>query len=469
MMDEKNSDKIFREKLESFSVPPPPHIWDNVQGQLAALKKRKRLAYISWISAAAVVVLAFMAGWYFNTDPNSNLPLATQNQTIKENPVIPEKRTEPKTVAVANENPAVETENHEQLASAKISNLKSIANAVTNNGVEEKITLNSFTTESIDLAQLAYIKAKVTQKQIAFGLAENKTETVVYSDLSQSEQFLIAQNIKNSDASKESENNWKMGLYVSPGYSSHVASHSDNYNQQMTLSSSSGNANVSGGVSFQYKTTKRLSVESGVYYAKNGQKSENTFQLLSFRQNGDLMFDAAPGSDKSYSSNVVQMDNGNLQMNSTAGVIAFNETPKGAEISGDFESLATGNTNALISNGEFSQVFDFVEIPLYLRYRVVDSKFGIELLGGINAGVVVGNNAYIDNQYGLQNIGETRDISTLNLSGTVGVGLNYAMGKHISLAVEPRLNYYLNSINKNPEVDFRPYRVGFYTGLYYAF
>jgi opacity protein-like surface antigen len=90
-------------------------------------------------------------------------------------------------------------------------------------------------------------------------------------------------------------------------------------------------------------------------------------------------------------------------------------------------------------------------------------------VGGINAGLVVGNNAYIDNEYGVQNIGRTQDISTVNVSGTVGVGLNYALGKNLSVAVEPRLNYYLNSINRNPEVDFRPYRVGVYTGLYYEF
>ena len=210
-------------------------------------------------------------------------------------------------------------------------------------------------------------------------------------------------------------------------------------------------------------------MESGLYYAQNGQKSENSLQLFSFGQSADFMYNAAPESRKSFSSNAVNVENGNLEMNSTAGVIAFDGTPKGAEVTADFESLSAGNTNALISNGEFSQVFQFVEIPLYFRYRLVDLKFGVDLLGGVNAGVVVGNNAYIDNEFGLQNIGETRDISTLNLSGTVGVGLNYALSKNLSLAVEPRLNYYLNSINKNPEVEYRPYRVGFYTGLYYEF
>ena len=143
--------------------------------------------------------------------------------------------------------------------------------------------------------------------------------------------------------------------------------------------------------------------------------------------------------------------------------------PKGAVVATNAESANAGYDNTLTSSGEFSQVFQFVEVPLYLRYSVLDKRFGIEIMGGLNAGMVVGNAAYINNEYGKQNIGSTEDISTMNLSGTVGVGMNYALGKQFSLALEPRLNYYLNSINSNPDVDFRPYRVGIFTGVYYEF
>jgi nickel-dependent lactate racemase len=50
-----------------------------------------------------------------------------------------------------------------------------------------------------------------------------------------------------------------------------------------------------------------------------------------------------------------------------------------------------------------------------------------------------------------------------------GAGLTYALSKHVSFALEPRVNYYLNSINDNPDVDFHPYRIGVYTGLQYEF
>jgi len=158
-----------------------------------------------------------------------------------------------------------------------------------------------------------------------------------------------------------------------------------------------------------------------------------------------------------------------MAMNSTAGVIAFSGTPKGAELSGGFEALAGSNTNMFVPDGEFSQVFEFVEIPVLVRYRLIDSRFGFELITGLSTSLLVGNNAYIDNQYGTQNIGKTLDISTFNLAGNAGVAANYALGDHFRIALEPRFSYYLNSINQNSQVEYRPYRIGIFTGLTYNF
>lgn len=463
MKKEKNTDIIIREKLENFSVQPPSHIWDNVQAQLAARKRKGRTMLIGWISAAAVVLLAFLAGWYFN-DNLKNETISSVNREI----VQPEKgiSSEPvisKEVQAQNQ---TDTESGSVLrqtpSSQKISKeLPKLTAAITKSS--EKSTKPR---ETFGFVKMESSRAKVyTEEQSNNELAQN-SKTIPENYLSESEQILIAQNIEHLHETKQPDKNWKMGMYVAPGYSSHVAVHSESYSKNMTYSGSDGNANVSGGLSVQYKTGKRWIVESGVYYAQNGQQSNNSVNLFSKNMDAEVSF--APG-DISYFSNTVKVENNNMAMNSTAGVIEFSETPKGAELSGDFEASKATTANLLVPNGEFSQVFEFMEIPLFVRYRVIDSKIGVELITGLNAGIVVGNNAYIENQYGLQNIGETQDISPVNISGTVGVGVNYAIGKHFAVAVEPRFNYYLNSINTNPSVEFRPYRIGFYTGVSYAF
>ncbi|MCF6358140.1 MAG: outer membrane beta-barrel protein, partial [Draconibacterium sp.] len=317
----------------------------------------------------------------------------------------------------------------------------------------------------IEMKMIESIGIQFNNEQPEILLAENAIPNKKYH-LTETDKLLIASNVTSVKSKNRTETGWKVGIGITPAYSSSVVSYSESYSKNMNYSDESSNGNIGGGFSIQYKTSKKLRIESGVYYAQNGQTSTNTVQLFTNRETADYAM-AAP--KKAVYANTVKVSKGNMAMNSTAGVIVMSATPKGAEINSELDAFNPQSSNSIVSDGEFSQVFDFVEIPLYLRYRVLDSKFGIELVGGVNAGVVVGNNAYIDNSYGLQNIGETEDISTVNLSGTVGVGLNYALGKHISMAVEPRLNYYFNSINENPDVDFRPYRVGIFTGLYYEF
>ncbi len=463
-----NSDKHMREKLAGFSVQPPTHIWNNVQGQLAAQQKRKRIAYFSWISAAAVVLLAFLAGWYFNNSSEIIAPLTVEQQTIQ-----PENGE--KNIVQKEKDLNVELTEKQQIQNKRIQttdinkNLQktdSLLVAATVKTEENKEIISTPSNyERVEMKTIKRINVQFENRQTEMLLTEKSVPQKEYI-LTETDRFLMAANATSAKSKSKPETSWKIGVGVTPGYSSHVVNHSESYSQNMAYSGESGNGNIGGGFSIQYKTSKKFRIESGIYYAQNGQTSESSPQILASRKMYDY---AAAAPEKSMFSNSVSMSNGNMAMNSTAGVIVMSGTPKGAEINSELDAFNPRSSNSLVSDGEFSQVFDFVEIPLYLRYRVLDSKFGIELVGGVNAGVVVGNNAYIDNSYGLQNIGETEDISTVNLSGTVGVGMNYALGKHISVALEPRFNYYFTSINSNPEVDFRPYRIGIFTGLYYEF
>jgi hypothetical protein len=461
MKDEKNIENIIREKLENFQATPPPHIWDNVQLQLAARRRRNRIVYMSWISAAAVVVFAFLAGWYFNENMKGDETKIVNSQIIQTEKNEKEKLVQSEETKVENQLSAeLKAETSNQLAEVSPVSSKRISNNRTESGI---ITSSR---ESFNLTKIPALNTQLAQnQQFHTELAWHNTVTSVKS-LSDQEALLIAENIKNFNEASKPENNWKMGMYVAPGYSSYSSSYSETYAQNMNYTGSDGNTNVGGGFSVQYKTSKRWIVESGIYYAQSGQQTDNSAGVFARNENYDYL--ASPN-DKSFVSNKVQVENNSLTMNSTAGVIQISETPRGAEITRDFEGIATNEANLVVPNGEFSQVFEFMEIPLYVRYRVIDRKIGVELLTGLNTGIIVGNNAYIENLYGTQNIGETADISTFNVAGTLGMGVNYALGKHFSVAIEPRFSYYLNSINTNPSVDFRPYRLGLYTGLTYEF
>ena len=461
-----NMDKIFREKLDGFSEEPPAFVWDNIQANLSGIRRKKRMAWYSWSAVAALLLLAFIAGWYFNESAEKQVPQVAETEKV--NPVeknnieeqivnVPEKddlNTEPESFETGRY--LAETTKRESEPQMP----------------EENMTGSEMTEESrmLAIADLSLMKS-IQSDEVNLAGTElistpaEKSEPEPPKEIFSWEQKVIHENAKQFSGSAQNNTGWKFGLNVAPGYSSYSARHGSAYSSNMTYEANDGNANLSGGVSVQYKTGKRISIESGVYYAQNGQQTGSSPQLFGNKAQMDYAF--APA-DRNYFNTAVNLAGSRMAMNSTAGIIEFEGVPKGAELAANLENSGT-YSNSLLTSGELSQVFDFVEIPLYLRYLLIDSKMDVELVGGVNAGVVVGNNAFIDNEYGVQNIGKTRDISPLNVSGTVGVGLNYALGKNLSVAVEPRVNYYLNSINRNPEVDFRPYRVGVYTGLYYEF
>jgi len=123
----------------------------------------------------------------------------------------------------------------------------------------------------------------------------------------------------------------------------------------------------------------------------------------------------------------------------------------------------------VVSNARFIQNFDYIEIPLYLRYTLLDSKFDVEMLGGFSSNLLVGNQTFMESNAGKSRIGSTRDMETMNYSGTLGLGLKYGLTKRVSLNVEPRVKYFLNSLNSNASVTYKPYTIGVFTGLSYEF
>lgn len=473
MKDDLHMDKMFREKFEDFSVEPSAHLWNNIQEQMISRRRKRRMAYIGWISAAAIVVFAFIAGWMLNERSGSITETVVEKQIPQEQKQNIE-QVEPKNdldvdeenALVADKNESIDHEDIESVTSANNSELVATAKIVSESeeNVEPKRQLLNYDYLAATTIQFPVQPEELTLRTTAKEQETETSETV----LPENERVLIAANMKNLNDEQEKGSKWILGAQLSPGYSAHSSSYSSEYSQNMSQVQNGGVSNVGGGISIQYKTSKRLSIESGVYYAQNSQSSGVSNSLFSAPMY-ESSFDMSMVADAPSYANNVSVTREGIVMNSTAGVVKMAKAPQGAELNAKSESAKDSYATTMVSDGDFSQVFDLVEIPVYLRYKVLDRKFGIDLLGGLNAGMVVGNNAYIENNYGRQNIGSTEDISTLNLSGTVGVGFNYDLGRHFSLAMEPRFNYFLNSINSNPEIDYKPYRFGLFTGIYYAF
>jgi len=176
------------------------------------------------------------------------------------------------------------------------------------------------------------------------------------------------------------------------------------------------------------------------------------------------------GQGSNYLNTNVNVDavNNKMSVNAAAGVISMDGIPEGVDLATNIEEKALSST-VMVSEVNVSQNFEYLEIPVYLRYTIIDRKFGVEMIGGVSSNVLVSNQVYLEGTSGNNLIGETEDMESVSYSGSFGLGFKYGLSKHFYLNVEPRIKYYLNSLSNNSSVSYKPYTVGVYTGLSYQF
>jgi len=115
------------------------------------------------------------------------------------------------------------------------------------------------------------------------------------------------------------------------------------------------------------------------------------------------------------------------------------------------------------------QHLDYLELPFNLRYSVVDRDFELQLVGGISTNFLVNNYVTAATESGPEEIGYLSNIRSVNYAGNAGLGMVYHFHSKISLRLEPRFRYFLNSVNDATLPSTRPYSLGLYTGFSYTF
>ena len=168
-----------------------------------------------------------------------------------------------------------------------------------------------------------------------------------------------------------------------------------------------------------------------------------------------------------YNNKVHREPTGQMVMNGSAGVIEIERLPSSVRVSASLES--TEKNQMLLTSDDFEQRFEYVEVPLFVRYKLVDKTWNMHMLGGFSANMLVGNEVFINDGDGRSYVGKTKDMSRMNYSTSIGFGMGYRLTDKIQLNIEPQLKYYLRSLSDNPDVHFKPYSIGVYTGVSYRF
>lgn len=465
MKNEKKIDELFREKLQNFEQEPPAYLLGNILDGVAGARRKRRMIIWRVAGVAAALLLAFVAGWQLKTSDIRN----PESPVMVSAPVETQKSDQ----SVISAEPASQAIQETHASEILLANNSNTDKRIPTQNIESKesssIAALSASEITRDVTVLNPLKSVDRKLQSTYAgeqslqVKRNSDNSGLLIEKSIDEQ-IMEQNRQQmlAESKLKDKTRWAVGAQVSPEYNATKGSYSKQYASNMLATSTSA-ADLGGGISVEVKKGKRWSIQSGVYYSGINQSAGNRNS-----QNGKASMDAISGSN--YFNTVINVDasTNTMSMNSGAGIIELNKVPSGLVLGTSLEDKSL-NSSVIVSATSFQQNFDYIEIPLYLRYTLIDTRFDVVMLGGFSSNLLVGNQIWAEDPSGKSLVGKTKDMEALNYSGTIGVGLKYGLSKHISLNVEPRLKYYLNSLNSNDAVSYKPYTFGVFTGLSYEF
>ena len=263
---------------------------------------------------------------------------------------------------------------------------------------------------------------------------------------------------------KERDNRWQLGASVSPLYNYRDAASTDAAFNTLVNDVESARITYAGGVHVSYRGTDRLTVESGLFYTQMGVNIGGTGFWGGLSRNSLEYTDATEGVAAISNSmgRVVGEDKALYLAGGESGVDAVN-----GGLDGGFEMVNAGE-DVLVTD-QYIQSFNYLEIPLNIRYSIIERTVRVQLVGGVSTNLLVNNSIVIRTAEGRSVIGGSEDLRTMNYSGNAGVGVVYDLFDRFSLRVEPRFRYFLHSVNSSSLPSTRPYTFGVYTGINYLF
>ena len=248
---------------------------------------------------------------------------------------------------------------------------------------------------------------------------------------------------KNEDEKEEKRSKWAISTNASPVYFNSLAEGSS-IDEQFNSNSKNYTTTLSIGLAGSYAINDKLSLKTGV----------NSINL-SYNTN-DVLFE----------SRMREVDNNipTISRNANASNMVFSSKNGTVnEISGDVENVIIDN-----NIGALKQNISYIEVPLELSYKLIDKKFGVEIIGGMSTLFLNQNNiSLVTNGFEME-VGRANNLNNIHFSSNVGLGFKYSFWKSFNANFQPMFKYQINTFNQNSS-NFKPYFIGLYSGISCSF
>ncbi len=437
-----NIDIAFRNGLKDYEVLPPPEAWSNIQ---ARVKRRRVPLYFSRVAAFAALALSVSVLAY---RWNNRSPVVSDNLTI-----APVERT---SSPVTRQNLAVPVPVSTTGRADKTKVSQNII--IENNTIPREIIVADSVVP--DVIRMPESVISMPKSSISFNiirstpdLKEFKKTPLTINDLGTKYQEYVS-----SAGQLNSTNRWSVAALASPTYYGKISIGSDQLSRQIT-SSEQPTVSYTGGVALAYKVNKRFSVQSGLFYSSLGQDLEQINSFSGFHKYGYT---------KGEHNFAVRTSNGTVTTNNPDVFLRadVNSVRIMTNYTDDVFDLQKENLQYL--NNNIHQSLSYLELPVILRYKVIDRIIDINLIGGLSYNLLVNNSVYTFVEGGKYIIGTTEGLNMFSISSSVGMGMEYNFSGNFSLNLEPTFRYYINPFT-NTGSGFHPYSFGIFSGISYKF
>ncbi|MCO6174843.1 outer membrane protein transport protein [Flavobacterium sp. NRK F10] len=252
---------------------------------------------------------------------------------------------------------------------------------------------------------------------------------------------------KNADEKEKEEkrNKWAVSTSAAPVYFNSLTEGSP-LDEQFASNTKSYQTSLSYGVGVQYQVTPKLALRAGINNLALSYDTQNVYHSSVLKR----------------SIGTQQLAESTLHVDRTQAaqsVVLYN---KSANVYGDVENFTQDEI------GSLNQQIGYIEVPFELTYKLLDKKFGIEVIGGMSTLFLQQNEVKLLSEGMEMDFGKANNLNNIHFSSNVGLGFKYVFFKSFQANLQPMFKYQINTFSENAG-NFKPYAIGLYTGISYHF
>jgi len=473
--DKKHIDQLFKDYLSGYKAPAPKGAWERLQAEMQPGKKRIPLMYLRLAAASILLLIAFSAGYFWSEFKNAdNQAMVSEISAPNQQQETPEavfQNNDIQPASAENSNATVSEKSKKQLPKTEAEKIESpqLAQGVVNPDFEsEKEPVKN---DEIALSENAQISNETS-------LSDENTDVLIHQQIEQTDDLAtrVDQDKKNNEiekmspemlhrllvgddeafaedinqkSNKQPSQQWSVGAQFSPVYSYRnlsgdgFSTPDEQVDPDYFNNTENGLMAYAGGISLNYGFNDRLSLASGLYLSRIGQ------------ENDDVVAYDSPDSPYLYN------------LASSGGTVTINPQKFEKVMVREIDNTKDSVPGDYIVNGTFVQNLDYLEVPLVLKYKMLQSRFSVNLSGGLSPGILVNNRSYFSVEGEKVQTGFTENIKPVIYNSVMGVGIEYSISTKLSINLDPLFKYSLSPINSNSGIKYHPYSISWFTGITY--